>query len=429
MKGVYVVLFLSLLSYAGRVSGQESVTITQCYEWARNNYPQIHQYGLIEQTERYDLSNAGKAWLPQFSMSAKASYQSDVTKLPFDGDKISAILPGFNVPNMSKDQYQVVAQVDQTIWDGGVSRSARALTRAGAVADREQLESELYALNDRVNQLYFGCLLQDELIRQNALLQKELGINIERITAMMNNGVANQSDLESMEVELLNARQKEIELRASRTAYRQMLGAFINKTLTDEVVLESPKSPELALATEINRPELRALDAKSEFIETRNKQLTAGLMPRLGAFVQGGYGRPGLNMLEDSFEPYYVAGVRFSWNLGKLYTLRNDRRKIEANRRVLDVQRETFLFNTRLQLIQQNTEIRKMTDLMRTDDDIIRLRTSIKNAAEVKLENGVISVTDLIREINAEDMARQAAAAHRIQRLMAIYNYMYTTNE
>lgn len=429
MKGVYVVLFLSLLSYAGRVSGQESVTITQCYEWARNNYPQIHQYGLIEQTERYDLSNAGKAWLPQFSMSAKASYQSDVTKLPFDGDKISAILPGFNVPNMSKDQYQVVAQVDQTIWDGGVSRSARALTRAGAVADREQLESELYALNDRVNQLYFGCLLQDELIRQNALLQKELGINIERITAMMNNGVANQSDLESMEVELLNARQKEIELRASRTAYRQMLGAFINKTLTDEVVLESPKSPELALATEINRPELRTLDAKSEFIETRNKQLTAGLMPRLGAFVQGGYGRPGLNMLEDSFEPYYVAGVRFSWNLGKLYTLRNDRRKIEANRRVLDVQRETFLFNTRLQLIQQNTEIRKMTDLMRTDDDIIRLRTSIKNAAEVKLENGVISVTDLIREINAEDMARQAAAVHRIQRLMAIYNYMYTTNE
>lgn len=429
MKGVYVVLFLSLLSYAGRVSGQESVTITQCYEWARNNYPQIHQYGLIEQTERYDLSNAGKAWLPQFSMSAKASYQSDVTKLPFDGDKISAILPGFNVPNMSKDQYQVVAQVDQTIWDGGASRSARALTRAGAVADREQLESELYALNDRVNQLYFGCLLQDELIRQNALLQKELGINIERITAMMNNGVANQSDLESMEVELLNARQKEIELRASRTAYRQMLGTFINKTLTDEVVLESPESPETALSTGINRPELRALDAKSEFIETRNKQLTAGLMPRLGAFVQGGYGRPGLNMLEDSFEPYYVAGVRLSWNLGKLYTLRNDRRKIEANRRALDVQRETFLFNTRLQLIQQNTEIRKMTDLTRTDDDIIRLRTSIKNAAEVKLENGVISVTDLIREINAEDMARQAAAAHRVQRLMAIYNYMYTTNE
>ena len=334
-----------------------------------------------------------------------------MTKLPLDGDKISSLLPGFEIPSLSKDQYQVVAQVDQTIWDGGSTRSARALTRAEAIANREQLESELYALNDRVNQIYFGCLLQDELIRQNALLQKELQVNIERIEAMMENGVANQSDLESMEVELLNARQNEIELKASRTVYRQMLATFINKPLTDQVVLKTPESPERSLSTQINRPELRALDAKSEWIETQNKQVTAGL-----------------NMLEDSFEPYYVAGVRLSWNLGKLYTLKNDRRKIEVSRRQIDVQRETFLFNTRLQLLQQNTEIKKMTDLMRADDDIIRLRTSIKQAAEVKLENGVISVTDLIREINAEDMARQTAAAHRVQRLMTIYNYMYTTN-
>ena len=214
MRGVYVLLLISLLGYAGRVSGQESVTITQCYEWARANYPQIHQMGLIDQTERYSLSNVGKAWLPQLSVSGKASYQSDVTKLPLDGDKISSLLPGFEIPSLSKDQYQVVAQVDQTIWDGGSTRSARALTRAEAIANREQLESELYALNDRVNQIYFGCLLQDELIRQNALLQKELQVNIERIKAMMDNGVANQSDLESMEVELLNARQNEIELRS-----------------------------------------------------------------------------------------------------------------------------------------------------------------------------------------------------------------------
>lgn len=353
MRGVYVLLLISLFGYAGRVGGQESVTITQCYEWARANYPQIHQMGLIDQTERYSLSNVGKAWLPQLSVSGKASYQSDVTKLPFDGDKISSLLPGFEIPSLSKDQYQVVAQVDQTIWDGGSARSARALTRAEATANREQLESELYALNDRVNQLYFGCLLQDELIRQNALLQKELQVNIERIEAMMENGVANQSDLESMEVELLNARQNEIELKASRTVYRQMLATFINKPLTDQVVLKTPESPERSLSTQINRPELRALDAKSEWIETQNKQVTAGLMPRIGAFVQGGYGRPGLNMLEDSFEPYYVAGVRLSWNLGKLYTLKNDRRKIEVSRRQIDVQRETFLFNTRLQLLRQ----------------------------------------------------------------------------
>lgn len=429
MRGVYVVLLMVLLGSAGKVGGQESVTIAQCYEWARANYPQIHQMGLIDQAERYSLSNVGKAWLPQLSVSGKVSYQSDVTKLPFEGDQISSLLPGFEIPSLSKDQYQVVAQVDQTIWDGGSARSARALTRAEATANREQLESELYALNDRVNQLYFGCLLQDELIRQNALLQKELQVNIERVQAMMRNGVANQSDVESMEVELLNARQKEVELRASRSAYRQMLAAFIDRPLTDEVILRIPESPEAALSTQINRPELRALDAKGEWIETRNQQLTAGLMPRLGAFVQGGYGRPGLNFLEDRFKPYYVAGLRLSWNLGKLYTLKNDRRQIDVSRRQVDVQRETFLFNTRLQLLRQNTEIRKMTDLMRADDEIIRLRESIKRAAEVKLENGVIAVADLIREINAEDMARQTAATHRVQRLMAVYEYRFMISD
>ena len=420
-----IVLLCGCLLVWGSAGAQ--LTLDSCRLLARNHYPEIRRYDLVRQTEEYTLSNARREWLPQLSLSAQATWQTAVPAFP---DALTGMLTqyGVGMPGMNKDQYKVQLEVTQTIWDGGSTRSARALTRAEAIANREQLESELYALNDRVNQIYFGCLLQDELIRQNALLQKELQVNIERIKAMMDNGVANQSDLESMEVELLNARQNEIELKASRTAYRQMLATFINKPLTDQVVLKTPESPERSLFTQINRPELRALDAKSEWIETQNKQVTAGLMPRIGAFVQGGYGRPGLNMLEDSFEPYYVAGVRLSWNLGKLYTLKNDRRKIEVSRRQIDVQRETFLFNTRLQLLRQNTEIKKMTDLMRADDDIIRLRTSIKQAAEVKLENGVISVTDLIREINAEDMARQTAAAHRVQRLMTIYNYMYTTN-
>lgn len=426
MKRIYLILLVGTLGVFGKAEAQ-TISITECYEWARDNYPQIHQHGLIDQTERYNLSNASKAWLPQFSVNAKVSYQSEVTKLPFEGEKISSMLPGGEIPVLSKDQYQVVAQVDQTIWDGGSSRSNRAMTRAEATANRERLESELYVLNDRVNQLYFGCILQDELLRQNSILQNDLRTNIERIQSMITNGVANQSDLESMEVELLNAQQKAIELKASRKAFRQMLAAFIGRPINEQSVLQLPSSPE-TISTQINRPELRALAAKSVFLDTQNKQLTAGLMPRLSAFVQGGYGRPGLNMLENSFEPFYVAGVRLSWNLGKLYTLKNDRQKIESNRRMVDVQRETFLFNTRLQLVQQNTEIKKMTDLMHADDEIIRLRTSIKNAATVKLENGVIAVTDLIREINAEDMAKQTAITHRVQRLMSLYNYMYTTN-
>lgn len=424
-----LVMITCVSLWTKEVKGQESITLPQCYEWAHANYPQIRQYKLIEQTEQYNLSNASKGWLPQLAVSVKATYQSDVTQLPFDTEKLSALVPGLNIPTMSKDQYQVVGEVNQSIWDGGTIRSARQITQAQAVADRAQLESDLYTLNDRVNQLYFGCLLQDELLGQNLLLQKELQINIDRIVAMMDNGVANQSDLESMQVELLNARQKEIELKAARKAYGQMLAVLTGKPHIVSTVLQVPALQEKGLSAEINRPELQALDAKSSLLELQNKQITAGLMPRLGAFVQGGYGRPGLNMLDDSFNPFYIAGVRLSWNMGKLYTVKNDRRKVETSRQAVELQRETFLFNTRLQLVQQNTEIKKMTDLMKADDDIIQLRTNIKKAAEVKLANGVISVTDLIREINAEDLARQSAAAHRIQQLQAIYNYMYTTNE
>jgi outer membrane protein TolC len=408
------------------MEAQEALTITQCYELARNNYPLIKQHDLINKTEQYNLANAAKGWLPQLAVNAKATYQSDVTKLPFDDEKLSAIIPGFSVPTVSKDQYQVAAELSQTIWDGGAIQSARELTKAQATADRQQLESDLYTLNEKVNQLYFGCLLQDELISQNNLLQKELQVNIDRITAMMENGVANQSDKESLEVELLNAHQHEIELKAARKAYSRMLGILIGGSEV-ELVLTTPS---LGFTTPSLRSGgvLKALDAKSQLIDTQNKQITASLMPRIGLFVQGGYGRPGLNMLEDGFEPFYIAGVRFSWNIGKLYTVKNDRRKIETGRLAIDVQRDVFLFNTSLQLMQQNTEIQKMTDLLKAGDEIVRLRTSIKKAAEVKLENGVISVTDLIREINAEDRAKQTVAANRIRQLMAIYNYMYTTN-
>ncbi len=223
MKRICVILFLCFLLLPGSMKGQEKITLAQCYEWARANYPQIRQYGLIGQTEQYNLSNAVKGWLPQVTVNAKATYQSDVTQLPFDADKLSAVMPGLEIPTLSKDQYQVVAELNQNIWDGGAIHTSRQLTKAQAEADRKQLESDLYTLNDRVNQLYFGCLLQEELIRQNVLLQKELQINIDRITAMMANGVANLSDRESMEVELLNARQKEIELKASRVAFGRML--------------------------------------------------------------------------------------------------------------------------------------------------------------------------------------------------------------
>lgn len=424
MKRICLVWLACLWGFAAPLAGQETATLAQCYAWARMNYPQIRRLGLIARTEQYNLSNAAKGWLPQFAVSAKATYQSDVTQLPLDGEKIAALIPGFSIPTLSKDQYQVVAEVEQALWDGGRIRTSRAQTRAEAEIDRRQLESDLYTLRDRVNQLYFGCLLQDALLSQNALLQKDWLVNLERIDAMIASGTANQSDRESMEVELLNTRQKEIELKAARSAYLGMLEALTGKSL-GQSRLETPAWAGNPLPDVVARPELQVFDARQTLADVQDKWLATGLHPRVGAFVQGGYGRPGLDMLDNSFRPFYVAGLRLTWNLGKLYTLKNDRRKVSTERRAIEIGRETFLFNTRLDLIREQTEIRKFSRLIRGDEAIVGLRARIRKAAEVKLENGVISVTDLIREIHAEDLAREAAATRRIQQLLATYNYMY----
>ena len=410
------------------VSGQQSVTLDQCYEWAEKNYPKIKQFDLIEKTMQYDLSNASKAWLPQVSLTAKATYQSDMTQLPLDFSQLPDPMKSFSVPELSKDQYQVAAEVSQTIWDGGITRSSQMITRAEAEVEHKKLESELYSIKERINQLYFGCILQDDLLKQNRLLQKELQVNLDRIKAMIANGVANDSDRELLEVEILNVRQKEIELTASRSSFVRMLAYFTGQDITENTIIETPVTPVAGRKQEINRPELQSFDANLSVADMRDKMITASLMPKFGAFVQAGYGRPGLNMLDDGFDSFYIAGITMSWNLGRLYTLKNDRRKVNAIRNQVNINKETFLFNTQMQLIQQDENIQQIKALMQTDDEIVRLRTNVRKAAEVKLENGTISVSDLVREINAEDMAKQTATLRRTQHLMAIYQLIHITN-
>lgn len=447
MKRLYYICIILL--FAGTLFAQSSeITIEECYRQAKENYPLIRQYDLIKQSEAYTLSNASKGYLPQVTVNAKATYQSEVTRIPVN-------IPGLDIPTLNKDQYQLVAEVNQTLWDGGTIRNAKKVTQAKAESDIRQVETELYTLNDRVNQLYFGILLYNELLKQNTTLQKDLTTNIAKITSMMENGVANQSDLESMTVELLNTRQKEVELQSARHAYIRMLAALTGKEIgttttfrLPSVSAQSPGNNDTILSTHnslhtasdskvgtvhpvdsiIRRPELQLYEAQENLIDTRSKQLTSATMPRFGLFVQGGFGRPGLNMLDNDFSPFYIGGIRLTWNIGKYYTLKNDRRKLSVGRLSVNVARSTFLFNTHLQLTREKEEIQKMNKLLETDDQIVALRTSIRRSAEVKLENGVISVTDLIREINAEDLAKQTAAQHRIQRLQAIYNYKYTTN-
>lgn len=415
-----IIFSLSFLWSLSGMYGQ--ITLEECQQKTQDNYPLVRQYGLVEKTKEYNLENAARGYLPQFALSAKASYQSDVTELPVK-------IPGIDIKGLPKDQYQVMLELQQKIWDGGGIRMQKKQTTAEAEVEREKLNVDMYALNSRVNDLYFGILLLDEQLEQNQLLQDELARNYRQITAYVENGIANQADLDAVKVEQLNTRQKRVELTSSRTAYLKMLSLLVGEELSPEATLKKPvPEKEVSAASEIRRPELSLFDAQGAGLLVQEKALNVRHLPQLGLFVQGAYGNPGLNMLKNEFSPYYIAGVRLSWNFGSLYTLKNDRKVIENKRQQLDSNRDVFLFNTRLQMTQQDQAIRSLEKQMQDDEEIIRLRTNIRLAAEAKVANGTLTVTEMLRELTNESLARQTKAVHEIQRLMGIYQLKYTTN-
>jgi outer membrane protein TolC len=428
MKQLFLTTFCVILSVSIAIG--ETLTIEICRERAKANFPLIQQYALIEQTAGYNISNANKSYLPQFSLVGKATYQSEVTSLPQGMIDMLANLPKpVNFTTMSKDQYQVALEINQTLWDGGnVSAQKKALLATEAL-EKQQVEVNLYSLNERVDQLFFGILLLEEQIKQNKILQTELQTSFSRLEAYKNNGIANQSDVDVIKVEQLNAIQKETELKNTQLAYRVMLAAFTRSVIDDRTVLLKP-IVELNQVVDLSnkRPELKQFSLQNQLFETQKSMIYATNLPKIGLFLQGGYGRPAFNMFDNSFNPFYIGGLRLSWNFSGLYSQNANLKKLELNQKMVDVQRETFLFNTDLKTRQQRLEITKLESVISKDDDIIRLRESIKQSAQAKLENGTLAVSDLIREINAENQAKQVKALHEIQLLVAVYQLKYNIN-
>ncbi len=399
---------------------QQNLTIEKAYQLARNNYPLIKQRGLITKTKEYSVSNAAKAYLPAFAVNGQGTYQSDVTNFPF---KIP--IAGFTLPTYSKYQYKLYAELNQVIYDGGMIKNQKQTAQANEIIQQQNLEVELYALYDRVNQLFFGALLMDEQLKQNDLLRLDIQNGIDKTKALVANGMAYRSSVDELSAQLLQAEQSRVELNATKKAYLEMLGLFINSPLDEHVTLEKPATP--AFTENINRPELLLYDYQKKVYDLQDQLLKIQLRPKLSFFAQGGYGRPGLNMLSNDFAWYYIGGLRLNWNLGSLYIMKNQKQLLDINRKTLDIQKETFLFNTHITQKQQNAEVEKYLELAKKDDAVIALRESVKKAASAQLENGVLSAHDYINEVNAEDQARQNLILHEMQLLQAQYSYQNTT--
>jgi outer membrane protein TolC len=405
---------------AGRVSAEQqasSLTLEACYQLAEEHYPLVRQQGLIQRTMEYSLENAARGYWPQLTLAGQATYQSDVTTLPIS-------LPGVSIPQISKDQYKIYGELTETLYDNGLIRKQQELTRITAETETQRNAAELYKLHERVNQLFFGILMLDAQLSQSGLLMQDVQLGLDKVNGAIHNGTALRSSADILKAQLLQVQQRQIELRASRKAYADMLALFTGMPM-DGVQLEAPQSP--AINEEITRPELRIFELQKQGYQQQIKLLSARSMPKLGAFIQGGAGRPALNFLDNDFKPYYIGGLRLSWNISSFYTLRREKSLLRVSMENTDVQRDVFLFNTSLGMKQYNAEITKLQQLLTTDEEIIGLRASVKQSAAAQLSNGVSTSSDYLREVNNEDRAKQDLLLHRIQLLMAYYNYQTTT--
>ena len=415
-KSIVVILLMSLT-----FSAKAQITLEQLQEQARANYPAIRKYGLVEQSRDFTLSNVAKGNLPQVLFQGNASYQSSVTRLPIDVGKF-----GIDYEGLPRDQYNTSVTISQVIYDGGKIAAEKKIARAQADVQNEQINVMMYGIRESVNRLFFSILLIDEQLLHNILLQDDLRLVQKNVEAMITGGVANQSDADLVSVELIRARQQEEMLHTFRRTYLSMLSTFIGTPIDASVKLRKPT--EALFPTVNNRPELSFYNAQQRLLDLRQSSLDVSLRPRVDIFLQGGVGNPGLNMFKNGWDAYYKVGATVSWNIGALYRRKNDTQLIDMERQQVNVNRETFLFNIRIQEQQLKGQIENIRSQIAHDDEIIRLRENIRRASEKRVESGIETVNEMLRDINAVSEARQQRAIHEVELLQEIHKLKTINN-
>ena len=423
MKKIMISLALIILS-----SGSWAQTLEECQQAAEKNYPLIKQYGLIAKTTQLTVKNIQKGRLPQVTASAQATYQSAVTAWPESMQSMYQQM-GLNMKGLSKDQYKIGIDLQQTIYDGGAISSQRNIAQQEGKVQEAQTETNLYQVRRRVNEMYFSLLLLNEQIQLNEDVKTLLLSSEKKLSAMVKGGTAATSDLDNVRAERLSVEQQNENLKQQKLILQRMLSVFCGLEVNNT---QKPAPVQVASSVN-NRPEMRLYNSQLELTEAKEKALDTQLRPKLGLFAQGFYGYPGLNMFEDMMNRKWslngIVGIKLSWNVSAFYTHKNDKARLSAQREMIENAREVFLFNNKLEEIQQNENINRYQTMIKSDDEIIVLRTNVRKAAESKLTHGIIDVISLLREINNENAAKTQQSIHEIDMLKELYNLKYTNNE
>ena len=406
----YIVALMYSMATVGSATAQV-LTIDSCYALAKKNYPLIRQYELIEKTKEYTLSNANKAYLPQLSITAIEGY--------IFGD-LPSFGPASGEAESSDFKFIGVAQLNQTIWDGGATKTQKKIITASSETEKASLDVAIYDLHARVNQVYFGILLVDEQLMQLEVQNTILTNNVNRVKQLSDNGLAYKTDLDEIKVEQLKLNQHKTELKYVRNGYVEILSLLIGAKITEPIALQKPVLDNPLPHLQIMRPELSLYQSQRSMVNAQWEMQRVSLMPKIGLLGAGVMLAPGIGS-GSSATSIGVAGLSASWNIGGLYKRGNEKQLTQLSLNKINLQEETFLFNTKLQATQTSANIEKQKAILTEDDEIVSLRKSIRESYQVKYHTGTGSLMDLLNATENESEARSQKALHEMQLLITIY--------
>jgi outer membrane protein TolC len=418
-----LLIFVSItLIFASGISAQEEKTVSLafCYGKAIASYAQISDRTLIKDASDLRLKNIQTNYLPQLNVNGQATYQSDVVKLSLPPQI------GISVPSPAHEQFKVTLDAQQLLYDGGITRKQKKLEEVTSAADIQQIETDLLRVKEQVNNSFFTIIILQENRKLLLNTLKVLSEKEQTVKSMVKNGVLLKSDENSIVAERLKTEQLIAETEISRSSTIRIMNLLTNENFTDSTIFESPEliTPETQT---INRPETKSFELQEKRIDAAGSISNSALLPKLYAFGQLGYGRPGLNMLNDEFDDFYMVGATLKWNFWDWNKSRREKQVYAIQKQMVATKRDNFNKNLNIDLQNRYSTIKKFEEALQRDADIVELRTSITVIAQSQLNNGVITSTDYITELNAETLARINFTTHKIQLIQAKANYLLAT--
>ncbi|WP_421802369.1 TolC family protein [Flagellimonas sp.] len=408
-----------LLSFSFMVQAQETISLDECLRLVQINYPLAKQTSLLSEQLELDIDATKKDRLPKLDLNGQATYQTEVTSL--DGQLMNITI---DPPN--KDQYRTTLDANQLIYHGGLINASIKAKETKAAIEQQQVEVSLYALKKRVNHLYFSLLLLQE--NQDLLQAKEsqLTTRLEEVKSGVKYGTLLSSSADALEVELIKIQQQNTELVLSKLDLLQQLSLMIGTDLQQQVELQRPAVAPVVPDQISKRPELQLFELQKSQVDQSSDLLAKSKLPKISAFAQGGYGNPGLNMLDNTFNSFFMTGVKLNWNVFDWNKNRKERQSLQIEQNIVESQKETFELNNDMELVNLQSEIDKMEELIQYDEQIIPRFEKMVKTAESQLKNGVITSSAYITEFTNLYEAKSNLALHKIQKLMNQIQYQIT---